>query len=144
MDIARLRAQIPTTGRMTYLNTGWAGPSPTSVVNAIEDRLEYESYEGPASYEVVESGKALDRRAKEAVAGLVNASPQEVLLTANTSEGLHVVMTGLPWREGDEIITCELEHPAVLLPAYHLQPRVGVRVKVLALEPDEAHESILA
>jgi L-cysteine/cystine lyase len=143
MDVSKLREQIPTTSRMNYMNTGWAGPSPVSVSDAIKRRIEYESDNGPASIDVVESGKAIDLRAKEAVAGLINASPDEVLLTANTTEGLNVVMTGLPWRQGDEIITCNLEHPSVLVPAYHLQPRRGVRVRVLHLRPDETHESIL-
>ena len=144
MDVAKLREQIPTTGRMTYLNTGWAGPSPVSVLDAIKTRLDYESDNGPASIDVVESGKALELAAKEAVAGLINASPDEVLLTGNTSEGMNVVMTGLPWRPGDEIITCDLEHTSVLMPAYHLQARRDVRIRVLHLRPDETHESILA
>ena len=60
MDVSKIRKQIPTTQRMTYLNTGWTGPSPVSVVDAIARRLEYESYNGPTSVEVIESGEAID------------------------------------------------------------------------------------
>ena len=144
MDIARLREQIPTTQRMTYMNTGWAGPSPVSVVKAIEKRLEYESYNGPTAPEVMDRAKGIQQRAKEATAGLLNASPSEVLPSANTTEGINVVMAGLPWREGDEIITCDLEHPSILIPSYHLQRRRGVKVNVLHMAPDESHDSILA
>ena len=144
MDVARLREQIPTTSRMTYMNTGWDGPSPVSVVEAVRARLEYESYNGPTSPDVMDGSEEIDRRAKEAVAGLLNASPDEVLLTPNTTEGLNVVMNGLPWREGDEIITCDLEHPSILLPSYSLQARRGVNVTVLSIAPDQSRESILA
>ena len=143
MDVTALRKQIPTTQRMTYLNTGWSGPSPVSVIAAIEERLEYESYNGPTSPEVLDSAKEIDLIAKRATAGLLNASPDEILLTANTTQGINLVMSGLPWREGDEIVTCDLEHPSILLPSYHLQRR-GVKTRVLAFAPDESRETILA
>lgn len=144
MDVGKLREQIPTTRRMTYLNTGWAGPSPVSVVDAIARRLEYESYNGPTSVEVLDSGEAIDQEAREAVAGLIGASAGEVLLTSSTTDGINTVMTGLPWREGDEIVTCNLEHSSILLPSYQAQRLRGVKVNVLTLAPDESHESILA
>ena len=144
MDVDKIREQIPTTQRMTYLNTGWAGPSPVSVVDAIGRRLEYESYNGPTSVEVIESGEAIDLEAREAVAGLTGASADEVLLTSSTTDGINTVMIGLPWSEGDEIITCNLEHSSILLPCYQLQRLRGVKVNVLTLAPGEAHESILS
>ena len=129
---------------MTYLNTGWAGPSPVSVVDAISRRLEYESYNGPTSVEVLDSGEAIDLEAREAVAGLIGASADEVLLTSSTTDGINTVMSGLPWREGDEIVTCNLEHSSILLPSYQLQRLRGVKVNVLTLAPGEAHDSILS
>ena len=144
MDIGKLREQIPTTQRMTYLNTGWAGPSTVSVVDAVSRRLGYESYNGPTSVEVLDSGEAIDLEAREAVAGLIGASADEVLLTSSTTDGINTVMTGLPWEEGDEIITCNLEHSSILLPSYQLQRLRGVKVNVLTVDPGEGHESILS
>ena len=144
MNVGKLREQIPTTQRMTYLNTGWAGPSTVSVVEAVSRRLQYESYNGPTSVEVLDSGEAIDLEAREAVAGLIGASADEVLLTSSTTDGINTVMTGLPWEEGDEIITCNLEHSSILLPSYQLQRLCGVKVNVLTVDPGEAHESILS
>ncbi|MCX8213722.1 MAG: aminotransferase class V-fold PLP-dependent enzyme [SAR202 cluster bacterium] len=144
MDVAALRKKMPTTTDMTYLNTGWAGPSPVSVVEAIKERLEYESYNGPTTPEVMDSGKQIDLQAREAVAGLLNVSADEIMLTANTTTGLNNVLNGLPWREGDEIITCSLEHASILLPSYHLRESRGVVIRVLQLAPGEAHDSILS
>ena len=128
---------------MTYVNTGWQGPPRTPVVEAVKERIEYESYNGPTSTEVLDAGKEVVRQAREGIAGLINASPDEILLTDNTTEGLNVVMSGLPWQRGDEIITCDLEHPAVLMPSYHTQERHGVNVKVLRIAPNESHEGVL-
>jgi len=144
LDVENLRRQIPTTQQMTYLNTGWEGPSPTSVVEAIRARLDYENQVGPTSSDALESGKEVRTQAKEAIATLVNAAPREILLTENTTEGINIVLNGLPWQEDDEVITCDLEHPSILLPTYHLQDRHGVKVNVLPFAPNAEHSAIVS
>ena len=143
MDISQLRQQIPTCLSMTYVNTGWSGPSPRSVVDAIKDRLDYEMDQGPVSPEVYQSGHEIQVQARHAVAGLLNAAPEEICLTRNTTEGLNIVINGLPWHSGDEIITCELEHSSVLIPSYFQQHRHGAVVKVLPFSVNETQQSIL-
>ena len=135
MDVHRVREQIPACQRMTYLNSGWSGPVPTGVVQAVEDRLEYESYEGPTSPPVYQSGREIQKGARNAAASLLNVSSDEITLTQCTTDGLNVVLNGLSWSEGDEVITFGLEHSSVLVPAYFLQQRHGVRLKVLELHP---------
>ena len=143
MDIGHIREQIPTCQKMTYMNTGWSGPSPKSVVEAMTRRMEYESYEGPTSPPVYQSGKEIQQSAVEAAASLLNVSPQEVCITQNTTDGLNTALNGLPWEEGDEVITFSLEHGSVLAPAYYLQRSHGVRVVVLPLGPAEDPDSIV-
>ena len=77
-----------------------------------------------------------------AIAKLINATPEEISLTQNTTEGLNVVTNGIDWRQGDEIITCNLEHASVLVPAYFQQQRHGVQVKVVELDPKGSKEAI--
>ena len=143
MNVAHLREQIPVCQRMIYLNTGWSGPSPVSVIEAIKQRLDYEMEQGPTSPDVRESGQEIQSKTREAVAQLLNASPEEICLTDNTTDGLNNVMRGLPWREGDEIITCNLEHSSVLVPSYFQQQRHGVVVKVLPIATNESQDAIL-
>ena len=143
MDVMRIREQIPVCQNMTYVNTGWSGPSPLKVVDAIKDRLDYEMNQGPTSPEVYQSGREIQDNLQQAVAEMVNARPEEICLTRNTTEGLNIVINGLPWQQGDEIITCDLEHSSVLIPAYFQRHRHGAVVKVVSLAPDENQESIL-
>ena len=143
MDVNALRSQIPATQKMVYLNTGWSGPSPISVVQAITRFVEEEAYDGPTTPAVQEKARAVKLQARQAVAGLIDASVDEVLLTQNTTHGLNVVLSGLPWKHGDEVITFDLEHGSVLLPALNLQRRYGVKTIVLPLAPDEEHDSIV-
>ncbi len=128
---------------MTYLNTGWNGPSPTTVIDAVKQRLEFENENGPTSSGVLENSAEIREQSRAAVAELVNADSSEIHLTENTTDGINVVMSGLPWREGDEIITCSLEHASILVPSYYTQTTNGTSVKVLQLEPAETHESVL-
>ena len=144
MEISEIRQQIPVCQRMTYLNTGWSGPSPVSVVDAIKRRLDLEMVWGGASPDVAESGRALRLEARQAVAGLLNASPDELCLTKNTTDGLNMVMNGLSWHAGDEIVSCDLEHSSVLVPSFFKQLRNGAVLKVVHLEPNEPRENILA
>ena len=143
MDVMRIREQIPVCQTMTYVNTGWSGPSPVSAVNAIKNRLDYEMNQGPTSPEVYQGAVEIEDGLRQAFAALVNAAPEEICLTKNTTEGLNIVINGLPWHPGEEIITCDLEHSSVLIPAYFQQHRHGAVVKVLAVAPDENQESIL-
>ena len=143
MDVARLREQIPVCQRMVYMNTGWSGPSPRPVVEAIKGWLDYEMEQGPTSPAVYESGREIQAKAKEAVAQLLNATFDEICLTENTTQGLNIVVNGLQWRSGDEIISFDLEHSSVLIPSYFQQRRHGVVVKLLSIATDESWEVIL-
>ena len=144
MDFLTLREQIPVSQKMIYVNTGWSGPSPLSVTSAIKERLDYEMEEGPTSPDVYASGREIQSKAREAVAGLLNASPDEICLTSNTTEGLNIVVNGLRWREGDEIITCNLEHSSVLIPSYYQRHRHGAVVKVLPIAANAELDMILS
>jgi cysteine desulfurase/selenocysteine lyase len=85
MDIDKLRSQIPATQNVVYMNTGWSGPSPTPVVDAIIKRLQVESTLGPASPQVLESGRQTRQDLREALAAFLHVSPLELSLTQNTA-----------------------------------------------------------
>ena len=144
MEIDRIREQIPVCRRMVYVNSGWSGPSPVSVVEAIKASLDFEMDQGPTTPEVLDSGREIQDQARLAVANLLNATPEEVCLTKNTTDGINIVINGLTWSPGDEIITCSLEHSSVLVPSYFQQWRHGAVVKVVPLAGNEGPDAILA
>jgi len=143
MDISSIRSQLPVCGNLIYLNTGWSGPSPISVVAAIKTRLDYEMEQGPTTPDVHQSGLAIREQTREAIASLINADPSEVAITKNTTDGLNHVMNGLTWEDGDEIITCNLEHGSVLIPSHFQNLRHGVNITVLDFDTDEPSGSIV-
>jgi L-cysteine/cystine lyase len=67
--------------------------------------------------------------ARIAVAGLVGAAREAVALTPSTSVGLAIVMAGLRWQPGDELLISDREHIGLLTPAAALALREGVTVR---------------
>ena len=143
MDVDALRSEFPALQRHIYLNTGWQGPPPDRVTRAIQDRLRAEAENGPTTRDMTQQAMESRTRAREAAARLLNASVEEVCLTPRTTDGLTTIVSGLRWREGDEVITFDIEHPSVLIPCHLLERQHGVRVRCLPLAPDEDHWSIL-
>ena len=143
MDVQKLRDEIPVLANVTYLNTGWSGPPPRRVAQAMKDRIDLEMEEGPTSRPVQESGREVQAQARRAAARLFNADTEEVMVTRHTTDGLNIVLSGLDWQPGDEIITCNLEHGSVLVTSLVTGKRHGVKVRVVDLDPQDSRETIL-
>ncbi|MFC1935524.1 aminotransferase class V-fold PLP-dependent enzyme [Chloroflexota bacterium] len=143
MDIASIREAIPVTQNMIYMNTGWSGPSPARVTRRIQEQLELEMNEGPATLETIAHSRAVREELTGAVAHLLNAPPETIAPIQSTTHGLTIVVNGMDWHSGDELVTCSLEHPSVMLPSLFLQRSHGVKVRIADLDPKDDQETIL-
>ncbi|MQF66995.1 aminotransferase class V-fold PLP-dependent enzyme [SAR202 cluster bacterium AD-802-F09_MRT_200m] len=144
VDIEKIRSQIPVLAHTAYLNTGWSGPPPARVAQAMKNRIDQELEQGPIMPEVLAAGREIQAQAREAAARIFNASVEEVLVTRNTTEGLNIVLSGLDWNQGDEIIICDMEHGSVIAPAQLIGQRYGVGVKVVDLEMLDSRAEIVS
>jgi len=70
--------------------------------------------------------------AREAAARLVNAGPDDVALTQNTTHGMNLGVSAIDWREGDEVVSTSTEHPGCLMPLHAAGRRFGVRVNLVS------------
>lgn len=143
MDIDNIRSQIPVLAHTAYMNTGWSGPPPRRVAQAMKDRIDLELEQGPIMPEVLEAGREIQAQAREAAARIFNATVDEVLVTRNTTEGINIVLSGLDWNRGDEIVICDMEHGSVIAPSQLIGQRYGVAVKVVDLGAHDSSETIL-
>ena len=144
MNVQELRDLLPITRGWAYLNTGWAGPTPTRVLRRIAEVLDQEAVLGPASPQGLAFTRKFAEEARKAVAQLVGASAEEIALTHSTTEGVNAVLHGLDWKPGDELLTCTLEHPAIAGPAQVLAERHGVHVVPAAIAPQATQDEALA
>ncbi|MBI2912624.1 MAG: aminotransferase class V-fold PLP-dependent enzyme [Chloroflexi bacterium] len=100
--------------------------------------------EGPTAPPQNQRRLAVARRARQALAELIGASPEEVSLQQNTTEGINIVLGGLGLRPGDEVIICTMEHPSVVVPAYYARERQGVALKIVQLSAADSPADIVA
>ena len=81
------------------------------------------------------AGQAVER-AREQVAALINARPDEIIFTSGATEADNLALFGTAERyadKGDHIITCVTEHKAILDAAKHLE-HLGKRVTYLPVD----------
>jgi len=127
IDERLLEAEFPIRRTRIYLNNASIGPLPTRSVQAAQQYLEHQHATANAHYSQWEETA---RRATQRFARLVNARPDEVGLTSNTTKGLLTLANGLEWKPGDNVILPEFEFPANVYPWKNLEAR-GVEVRLV-------------
>jgi selenocysteine lyase/cysteine desulfurase len=63
------------------------------------------------------------------------ASPDEVSITSNTTEGYNFVVGGLDLQEGDEVLISNLEHPGAMGPWNLKEKRFKVKIRQVQVGP---------
>lgn len=133
-ELVDARALFPGAERSTYMDVGVRGLLSSHVRAAVEEHLDAHMSGDWDKGEMLASVE----RAREGLARLVNADPDEIAITKNASEGLNAIAASLPWRPGDNIVFCpELEHPNNVYPWLNLKTRLGVELRTV--EPRDGH-----
>ena len=73
-------------------------------------------------------------RARATLANFIGADPDEIAFTTQFSTAVNIVVEGLAWQAGDEIIVTDQEHPALLIPLMNIVRRHGLKVSASRLE----------
>ncbi len=132
-DYSAIRSHIPSVHGRAYFNTGTYGPFPNVVRDAMAaytDRAHEIGRIGDARYA---EQAALEADARAALARVVNAPVASIALTHCTSDGLNLVVGGLDWQAGDEVLVSDAEHPGLLVPLELMGQRHGIVTRTLAL-----------
>lgn len=137
MQLEAIRSVIPALANSIYLNTGTFGPMPTVVADEIRRvyaEIERQGTFAPTIFwQMEQEGFEAVRRQ---VAALLHADPAEIALTRNVTDGINIVLHGLDWRSGDEVILTDHEHPSGTVPWLALAERAGVKLRWLKLVDD--------
>lgn len=122
-----LRALFPVTERYIYFNHAAISPPPIPTIRAIEAQLKDVRENGSTNFR---SWLAVKEQARELLAKLLGARPEQVAFMRNTSDGLSTVANGLKWRPGDNIVTFRREFPSNIYPWLRLRDVCGVEVRM--------------
>ncbi|MFB6093716.1 MAG: aminotransferase class V-fold PLP-dependent enzyme [Halanaeroarchaeum sp.] len=133
MDIADIRADIPAVEHL-YANWGASGPSPTRVVDRIEETVEHHEYDAPREEGMYPAAYDRFDRTRASVASFLGAADEEIALTQSTTDGINRIANARSWSPDDEVVITDLEHAAGIVPWYALEREHGVDVTVLETE----------
>jgi selenocysteine lyase/cysteine desulfurase len=125
MNPIQARAYFPTTQTHAYLNHAGIAPFSKPVAETMQDIITWRLDLG-ARRDIEEDWPT--NHLRRSAARLIGADEAEICLTRNTSHGLNIIATGLPWRPGDNLITAETEFPANVYPWKNLE-RKGVTLR---------------
>ena len=159
-EVRRIRADFPILQTevhghpLTYLDSGATSQRPFAVLDAEREfatTLNAAVHRG--AHTLAAEATELFEDARSTVARFVGADDDEIVWTSNATEAINLVAYSL-WnasvgrggaaadrlrlREGDEIVTTEMEHHANLIPWQELVARTGATLRVIPLDDDGA------
>lgn len=131
----QFQAEFPVTRNLIYLNHAAVAPLPASVAQAMTDLAKDARDWGSLHYD---QWLAAYEGLRTETARLINASPREIAIVKNTSEGIATVALGIDWKPGDIVVAFREEFPANYYPWQRLASR-GVEIRWLSI-----HDSLEA
>lgn len=130
-EVERLRAETPGVRHVRHFNHAGASLPPQPVLESVVRHLKREAEIG--GYEAFDDAEDRLEAVYAQVAGLVGAAPAEVALMENGTRGWDMVMYGIPFRQGDRVVTTMSEYGSNVIALLQIAKR-GVDVVVV---PDD-------
>ncbi|MGA8383818.1 MAG: aminotransferase class V-fold PLP-dependent enzyme, partial [Candidatus Cybelea sp.] len=121
------RSEFGVTQQYVYLNHAAAGVLPASTVAAIEQFVHAHAAGGVLGtfpYDL----QMTEYRAR--IGGFIGAGGSEIATLLNTGAGANTVALGIDWKPADEVVLCDNEFPANVIPWLGLRRR-GVDVRLI-------------
>jgi cysteine desulfurase/selenocysteine lyase len=114
IDWGAVRSDFPVTKKVAYLNSAAAGPLSRSVMEAGSSYYQQMMADGDIHWD---EWLAKREEIRQSVARFINAEPDEIGLTTNTSSGMNLIVDALQGR--GEVISCDLEFPVTTITWMH-------------------------
>lgn len=138
---SEIRAAYPT---YAYINleNGFSSPEPTPTFEAFQRHQQ--AINGGLSFYMRRKKAADDAAVKAQLAQLAGVSPEEIVITRNTTESLGTVIHGIDLAPGDEAVMCNQDYGSMLEQFRQQSKRRGLRCVEIAipLHPKDDRELV--
>jgi cysteine desulfurase / selenocysteine lyase len=121
----KFREEFPMTADLSYLNHAAWGPFPARTVKAIEEYAR--GWASPGNFDSG-FGEQVIADVRAGIAELAGGDPSMVAFTSSLAEGMNLLVNGIDWQPGENVVLPVEEFPSVVYPLLNLEYR-GVRVK---------------
>jgi cysteine desulfurase/selenocysteine lyase len=117
---------------ITHLDSASTAPKPQCVIDAVTRfYAEHTANVHRGVHGLSEEATELFERTRHEVASFLNASPDEIIFTRNTTDGINLVAHGLGLKPEDEVILPASEHHSNFMPW-----RVAAKVLAVGLDAE--------
>lgn len=110
---------------LIMMNNGTLGPMPEPVFNTL---MKYFKVQASNPYDSYHFLPSLKDEVRNKLAQFIGASPDEVAINRNTTEGMNLIAGGLDLKEGDEVLITSMEHPGGYQPWKMKEKRHGIKI----------------
>jgi selenocysteine lyase/cysteine desulfurase len=111
MDILRIRSDFPALKEWTYLDTSFMGLSPLQVRQGYEEFLDrWMLFKVAMGKTILSEWLEKGELVRNMVASFLGATRDEIAFTTSTGCGLNIVINGISWSKGDNVVFPEWEH----------------------------------
>jgi len=122
---------------LVYLDSAATSQKPSSVIEAEKQFYETTNANvGRSVHHLAEKATVEFEKAREKVTKFVDALPEEIIFTKNTTESINLVANSLGFKHGDEILTTVMEHHSNLVPWQVVAENKGAVVKYVSITND--------
>jgi cysteine desulfurase/selenocysteine lyase len=142
-DFPILRERTSRGKRLVFLDSAATSQKPQSVIDALVDYYShYNANIHRGVYEIAALATDAFEAARGKVAAFLNARPQEIIWTRNTTEAINLV--SYSWglanlQPGDVILTTQLEHHSNLVPWQLLAEKTGAELRFIPVDARGVH-----
>jgi selenocysteine lyase/cysteine desulfurase len=128
VTIGRIRDDFPMLAHYTHFNCGGMAPLSKSVGAELLRVPTAVIEQGPARLLARDDDFIGIEKSRSKLAHFIGAEPDEIAFTTQFSTAANIVVEGLSWQPGDEVIVTDQEHPALLIPLMNIVRRHGLQV----------------
>lgn len=131
IDLSTLRKDFPTIQPGSiYLDSVASSLTPLPVIETMtEYYMKYRANVHRGAYDLSLQASERFEHAVAAIARLIGASPQEIVITSNTTQAINEVALSLDFNPGDEVVLSSIEHSSNMIPWIRLAKKVGIVVR---------------
>jgi len=113
------------------LENGYYNFLPEQVLEKFIGHVREINYQGSYYMRTVQSDNKKAMAAK--LAAVAGCSPEELIITRNTTESLDMIIGGLNWKPGDEAVMAEQDYGAMLEMFKQVSKRYGIINKLVSV-----------
>jgi len=143
MNVDKIRQDFPmlqkkVRGRpIVYFDNSCVSLKPKQVIDKMNEYYtDYTACHGRSVHSLSQKTSEEYERARESIAKMINAKPNECIFTKSTTEGINIISNCLGLKRGDKIVTTNLEHNSNLLPWMKLKEAIGARHEMTLVDKE--------